>query len=496
MSIPVSSSRRSVIDLLPAPLVTASPPAIARVMQEEQKEQLSSPGRAARQLLLTSPASKAFTAGLASTTASAASALSAASHIDTPHASHVLPPPYHLRASAVLLQCLDHLALVSALQSSSPSRASSGRSSSSAASSPSAPPPPTSSFDLFSLLQQHQQLATLFSSFHSHRASLSGLSNKGKLLSVQRDLCVLSTAVTQSVRLMSSQLQMQGGDAEQDNKNRRDLDYIVQLLQRARDELGGGVSAGTGEVDGGYSRVWSEVEEEELKLRRLKEKKELNERNAATISQLQATVKAEDEQYQVELRAVQADVDEAHRQYKHYATLIHNSAKYDREDSAARAEAVMRDRRETLRSLQQTLTAMKSAIRNSGHVHKYNTLYLNHNKATLEQQLSEWQERLETETGNDRQQYAELLAKRNEEVRVLMERQRRWDEDERLRREELRERQEMEAARMARVQDTLRRELSARKIQFAWRVYWRSRRVELKKMQKQWQKQQKQQSAQ
>ena len=493
MATPVNATRRSLIANQLTPLVTASPPAIKRVIMEEQKEQLSSPGRAARQLALVSPASKAFTAGLASATASATSALATSS--STPQPSHVLPPPYHLRTSAVLLQCLEHLALVSALQSSSPSRASSGRSSSSSANSTAAPPPPPSSFDLFSLLQQHQQLSTLFSSLHSHRASLSGLSNKGKLLAVQRDLAALSSALTQSVRVMSTQLQMQGGDAEQDNKNRRDLDYIVQLLQRARDELGGGVAAGPGDVDGGYSRLWSEVDEEELKLRRLKEKKELNERNAATLGQLQATLKAEEEEYQAELRAVQADVDEAHRQYKHYATLIHNSSKYDREDSAARAEAVMRDRRETLRSLQQTVAQMKAAIRNSSKVHKWNTLYLNHNKATLEQQLSEWQDKLETETGNDRQQYAELLAKRNEEVRVLMERQRQWDEDERLRREELRERQEMEATNMAKADDAQRRELSARKIQLAWRVYWRRRKVELKKLQKQWQKQQKQQQS-
>ena len=493
MSTPSAASRRSVISGQPSPLVTASPPAIKRVIMEEQKEQLSSPGRAARQVLLTSPASKAFTAGLASATASSNTSL-ATNTTTTPHASHVLPPPYHLRTSAVLLQCLDHLALVSALQSSSPTRASSGRSSSSTSSSSAAPPPP-SSFDLFSLLQQHQQLSTLFSSLHSHRASLSGLSNKGKLLSVQRDLAALSSALTQSVAAMSTQLHMQGGDAEQDNKNRRDLDYIVRLLQRARDELGGGVTAGSGDVDGGYSRLWSSVEEEELKLRRLKEKKELNERNAATISQLQASIKAEEEQYQFELRAVQSDVDEAHRQYKHFATLIHNSAKYDREDSAARVEAVMRDRRETLRSLQQSLSQMKAGIRNSARVHKANQLYLNHNKATLEQQLSEWQDRLETETGNDRQQYAELLAKRNEEVRVLMERQKQWDDDERLRREELRERQEMEAANSAKAEESQRRELSARKIQFAWRVFWRRRRVELKKQQKLWQKQQKQQQS-
>ena len=493
----MAASRRSIVAGQPSPLVTASPPAIKRVLMEEQKEQLSSPGRASRAVGITSPASKAFTAGLASASASAASALTAShtSALSTPHSSHMLPPPYHLRASAVLLQCLEHLALVSALQSSSPSRASSARSAASAASSTAAPPPPSSSFDLFSLLQQHQQLSTLFSSLHSHRASLSGLSNKGKLLSVQRDLAALSTALTQSVRVMSGQLHMQGGDKEQDDKNGRDLDYIVQLLQRARDELAGGATAGAGDADGGYSRLWSEVEEEQLKLRRLKEKKELNERNAATIAQLQAAVKSEDEQYHFELRAVQADVDEAHRQYKHYATLIHNSSKYDREDSAARAEAVMRDRRETLRSLQQAVATMKTAIRNSAKVHKYNTLHLNHHKATLEQQLAEWQDKLEQETGNDRQQYAELLAKRNEEVRALMERQRQWDEDERARRDELRERQEMAAANTTKADDAQRRELSARKIQFAWRVYWRRRKVELKRMQKLWQKQQKQQQS-
>ena len=487
-------TRRSVIVGQPAPLNTASPLALKRVLMEEQKEQLSSPGRAARQQVM-SPASKAFTAGLASSTAASSFSLSA-SNTSTAQTSHVLPPPYHLRTSAVLLQCLDHLALVSALQSSSPSRASSGRSSSSSAASSSAPPPPpSSSFDLFSLLQQHQQLSTLFSTLHSHRASLSGLSNKGKLLSVERDLAALSAALTQSVRVMSTQLHMQGGDAEQDTKNRRDLEYLVQLLQRARDELGGGVTAGPGDLDGGYDRLKNEVDDEEAKLQRLRQKKELNERNHATIAQLQATIQAEDEEYQFDLGAVTSAVDEAHRQYKHYATLIHNSAKYDREDSAARAEAVMRDRRETLRSLHQTLAAMKASIRNSARVHKYNSLYLNHSKATLEQQLAEWQDRLETETGNDRQQYAELLAKRNEEVRGLMERQKQWDEDERLRREELRERQEMEAANKAKAEDAQRRELSARKIQFAWRVYWRSRKMELKKLQKQWQKQQKQQQS-
>ena len=420
-----------------------------------------------------SPSSKAFTSGLLSSTAGLRPAPL------VPADPHWLADPYHLRVSAVLLQCLEHLSLVSTLLTP-PSSSSSSPSASSSSS-------PLPSLDLYTLLNHHQQLSALFSSLHAHRSHLSGLSNRAKLLSLQTALTHLSRQLTSSIQSMSSQLQLTVDDRGQDKKNRADLDHLTGLLRRARDQL---TSAGEG-GGGAYDGMWRDVREEEARALRVRQAKEQTERAAATIASLQAQLSSEESAYQSALAALQAQVADAHAALRHHRSLITHTVKYDQHTLAARAEATSRQRRARLAELSAGIAELGRRARDSARAHRYVVTYLGWVKGGVEREVGEWGERYEGEVGNDRERYGELMGKRAEEVRGLVGLQREWEEDEGRRREELREREDMEREERERREGDERRERSARKIQFAWRVYWRRRRVQLKKLQKQWQKQRK-----
>ena len=396
---------------------------------------------------------------------------------------YVLPAPLDLRVSAVLLQCLEHLSLVSTLLSDPSSRRSKQSAASSSSSSSQAA---HSTLDLYSLLQQHHSLSSLFASLHSQRASLSGLSNKHKLLSLQQSLTLLSVHLRQSVSVMSAQLQLTVDDREQERKNRADLEFVTAIIRRGREEISS--AQWSSDSSGCFAAMWAEVEAEELKAQRIRERREQVERNAASITTLQAQLSEEEEAFQQQLQQATAAASACREQLLHYRTLTHHTVRYEQQQAAAKAEARMRERRRRLSELQAAIDDVSRQRRQSERVSRWNSTYLQFMKGGVDKDLESWQERLDSETAAERERYAELMAKRAEEVAVLLQLQTQWQEDERQRREELRERGAMAAAEQERLQSEQRRELAARRIQFEWRVYWRRRKVQLKRLQKAYQK--------
>ena len=419
--------------------------------------------------------------------------------ISQPTDTHHLRSPYNLRVSAVLLQCLDHLALIATILTPPPSTSTSHTSHSST--------PPSPSLDLYTLLQQHHQLSSLFATLHTHRSHLSGLSNRQKLLALQSSLTTLSRHLTLSITTMSQQLQLSSDDKGQERKNRNDLDHLIRLIQRARTELGGTPHLpsaspfpssllpphppGEGGVGGSYDGLWREVKDEEAGATRVRAAKEQAERTSASIASLQAQLVSEEAAFASSLQALQAEVAAAHGQLRHHRVLVAHTVRYEQQSVAAKAEAVGRERRRRLEGLMQEVAELRRRGKESARVHRYNGTYLGWVRGGVERELVEWGERFEVEVGNDRERYSELWARRGEELKTLVERQRLWVEDEGRRREELRERQEMETEQRQRLEEEDRRERSARLIQFTWRVYWRRRKVQLKKLHKAWLKKQK-----
>ena len=285
---------------------------------------------------------------------------------------------------------------------------------------------------------------------------------------------------------MSSQLQLSVDDKGQEKKNKADLDHLILLIRRAREELNSSAA---------YEGLWREVKEEEVKATRVRAAKDQAEKAQATITSLQSQLSGEEAAFQLTLSALQAQVASAHAALRHHRTMIAHTVRFDQQSLAARAESVARERRVRLVGLERNIAELKRRGVESIRVHQSNVTYLGWVKGGVEREYGEWSERYESEVGNDRERYAELLGKRNEEMRALIERQREWADDEGKRRVELMEREEMEREQKEREEEGQRRDRSARRIQFAWRVYWRRRKVQLKKLQKAFQKKQKQANA-
>ena len=181
------------------------------------------------------------------------------------------------------------------------------------------------------------------------------------------------------------------------------------------------------------------------------------------------------------------DVKNAHiidltNQLKHLKKVTLLTVKYEQQTAIAQKETLERRRAARLADLRAQIAHMKLDIKTDKRVNKKSLVFLAKQKEAMDALYEEWEHNYEVDHGAKTRQLENLTRDRTTDQIALVERQKRWDADAAAKialMEEIRIRSLEEESYRALMD---RMYLAQCAIRFAWRVYWRRRKKELKKL--------------
>ena len=394
--------------------------------------------------------------------------------------------------------------------------------------------------DIFALMRREQELEKMYEQLMHRRNELRGLSNKSKYLQNQSELSEITAALKQSTSSITANLKDHPTIVGNLNKIQKDRASLNSLLQTVSDELkeenyhgsspaqiaaaaqaqaalqaqaqagvillnddgtnpldpnsngagGSGAGAGAGMGAGGYTPSYSydtlveQVARRSEEQRLLVETKLRQEKTSEALKKLEIELENEWVEFEKLEDQKNAQIIDLTNQLKHLKKVTALTVKYEQQTAIAKKETEDRLRATRIGELKASIARRKAELKTDKRVNKKSLVFLAKQKDAMDALYEQWEHNYAVDHGAKSREYDELTRQRTTDQVQLVAKQNRWDEDSKakiaLMKEMATRAQEEEAYRQ--LMD--RMYLAQCTIRFYWKVYWRKRLKELKKLKK------------
>lgn len=329
--------------------------------------------------------------------------------------------------------------------------------------------------DVHALMRHERELESQYETLMSERSSLRGLSNKSKYQQHQQEL----TKLTQ--QLKNSQIEI--------FNNLKDHPTLVGNLQKVQKDryalcllfnhvIGELVNSNT--FDSLIENVNQRAEESKL----LQESKLRHEKTQETLKKLYSQLEDEWRTYERAEETKNHTISQLTARLKHLKKVTMHTVKFEQQSALAKAESESERKTDALEKQQQEIAKIRAAYKQDKRVHKRTLAFLQKQKDEMDMLHNQWEQKYEEDHTTKTVELEKLNEARATDLQSLVSQQKRWEEEKATKLfllQEAKERAEEEKA-YKELQD--RMYLAACAIQFAWRVYWRRRKKDLKKLKK------------
>ena len=383
--------------------------------------------------------------------------------------------------------------------------------------------------DIFSLMRRETELEQQYEQLMQRRNELRGLSNKSKYMANQSELSEITQALKASTAAITANLKDHPTILGNINKIQKDRQALQQLLQDTIEELreenyngsaaaasaaaaaaaaaaagaasssSGGDGSGDGShtpggtplpaaVTGGYTPSYSYDQLVEAVARRSDEQRLLvetklrQEKTAEALKRLQHELEHEWVEFEKLDDAKNAQIVDLTAQLKHLKKVTLLTVKYEQQTAVAHKETTERLRINRLNELRGQIARVKADLKTDKRVNKKSLVFLAGQKDAMDQLYEQWERNYDEDHGAKSRELDSLSRARHTDQVALVGQQQRWDADAAGKvalMEERALRGREEAAYRALME---RMYLAQCTIRFYWKVYWRRRKKELKKL--------------
>jgi hypothetical protein len=399
--------------------------------------------------------------------------------------------------------------------------------------------------DIFSLMRREGELEAQFEQLMQRRSELRGLSNKSKYMLNQAELAEVTAALKASTAAIAANLKDHPTVLGNINKIQKDRQSLQQLLQDAIDELreeeaevpdaeaaaaaaaaAAGAQGGVaGQTAGGaaelehaaaaaanaaaaaaaaaqvlgpdgqpiaapsapppsysYDVLVEAVARRSSEQRLLVETRARQEKTAEALKKLELELEHEWQEFERIEDGKNAMILDLTAQLKHLRRVTGLTVKYEQQTAVAARETLERRRASRLNELRTQIARTKAAAKTDKRVNKKSLVFLAGQKDAMDALHERWEEEYEADHGAKSRELDELSRARHTDQVTLVAQQTRWAADNATKvalLDEMRVRGEEEAAYRLLLE---RMHLAQCTIRFYWKVYWRRRKKELKKL--------------
>lgn len=328
--------------------------------------------------------------------------------------------------------------------------------------------------DIYQLMDRQHELESRYTSLIHQRNNLKGISNKQQYKQTQQQIKSITQSLKQNTSSITSQLKDQPTMVTNLYKLENDRSQLTHLLSSALSQLS--------YLSYDYLGHQVQVRGEEQRL--LAETKRTQERTSEALKRLEEELTKEWQSFEQTEEQKNQTINQLTNQLKHLKKVTLLTLKYQQQTATAAQESLGRVRQQELNQKKENIIHEKNEIRLDKRVHKRNIHYLSKQKEEMDRMVEQWDQKYEKDYAEKSSQLSTLREKREADQVILIQKQTRWEDDRASKvslMDELK-RRESEEKEKARLDEVMM--LAANKIRFAWKVFWRKRKKELKKLHK------------
>jgi len=373
--------------------------------------------------------------------------------------------------------------------------------------------------DIFSLMRREGELEAQFEQLMHRRNELRGLSNKSKYMLNQAELAEVTAALKASTAAIAANLKDHPTVLGNINKIQRDRQALQNLLQDTIDELKeeeaqeeppadsaeaaekaalAAAQAAAEPVLGpdgqpippptapppsySYDVLVDAVNRRSSEQKLLVETRQRQEKTAEALKKLELELEHEWTEFERIEDSKNAMILDLTAQLKHLRRVTGLTVKYEQQTAVAARETLERRRASRLADLRTQIARTKAALKTDKRVHKKSLVFLAGQKDAMDALHERWEREYDEDHGAKSRELDDLSRVRHTDQVALVAHQNRWSLDNAAKialLDEMRVRGEEEANYRALLE---RMHLAQCTIRFYWKVYWRRRKKELKKL--------------